>query len=1222
MRYLNKIIFLNSAHIPYAEVKLDGNVHFIGTQGVGKSTLLRALLFFYNADKSKLGIPPEKRGFDSFYFMYANSYIVYEVMRENGAYCVVLSKSQGRALFRFVDAPFDRNWFMDDKREVIPEWNRIRERIGQKCYVSAKIESYGMYRDIIFGNNRGLDVKYRKFAIVENAKYQNIPRTIQNVFLNSKLDADFIKDTIIRSMNDEDSFIDLQYYREQIREFEQEYRDVMLWFEKNKSGEVPVRKQAEKVMVSYRSLLYVRKRIEELRAELNFAEKRDMQYLPAIQEEIRKGDEEAARYSRLAGEEQDKHNKEREGLVAQIGVLAEKLKQVAVKRNEYAVMRIDEVKERVMREDLVRQDWERTKAMKDELTYIYNDIISKYEGLHEKLTNDFRSFENELREKVVGKQSEKHARLEELLQALRLEEEQVRGSFVEKFRVQETVLNQLHADRETCRRELLKLSYERPFGKEMDDCEEGLRQLRERDKELEGDILLQRQEIERLRQEGLLRRKELQLAGQEKISVVGKEQAEVKKQLASLDRMIEKWKGSFCEWLEQHKPDWPETIGKVVDAESVLYNSELNPRLSAGSDDSLFGIHLNVDVIDRTVSTPADLRKKREECESTLRDCMKRSTRLTDELAASIATEEKKYNKRIREITSGQQVLEAERVSLPSRMKQIQADLATLKTKEIEWKDLRSAEIESRMNEIARQLSEAEQERSKLDGEQKKQLKACQKKYEDGKKARQAELDLFTASVRKEISERKEELARQKTELVQAQAAELSGKGLDMSAIRQYDLKLETFQRELDYIREHRQQVFDYEKDKRDLLDRENEFRRKKKEEETKRDNLDLRFRQRWEKLLAKKKEQEETLVKCRKDLDALKRGLQMVEMFRKDETLSPPTSIELGEKTTRQSCEWLVNRLKSEIVDTMRKNDDFRKAVNQFKSNFSAKNTFNFKTELLTDQDHEDFAASLCEFIDYDMISDFQKRISERYTDIIRRISKEVGDLTRNESEIHGTIDDINKDFIERNFAGVIKEIALKPQPSSDKLMLLLLEIKKFNDDNQYNMGEVDLFSQASREAVNATAVRYLLAFMKLLLDEPSRNRLLLSDTFNLVFRVKENDNDTGWVEKIGNVGSDGTDILVKAMVNIMLINVFKEKASRKFGDFKLHCMMDEIGKLHPNNVKGILDFANSRNILLVNSSPTTYNVVDYKYTYLLSKDGKSNTLVVPLLTKKEETS
>lgn len=113
------------------------------------------------------------------------------------------------------------------------------------------------------------------------------------------------------------------------------------------------------------------------------------------------------------------------------------------------------------------------------------------------------------------------------------------------------------------------------------------------------------------------------------------------------------------------------------------------------------------------------------------------------------------------------------------------------------------------------------------------------------------------------------------------------------------------------------------------------------------------------------------------------------------------------------------------------------------------------------------------------------------------------------------------------------------------------------------------------------------------------------LSDTFRLQFRVKENDNDTGWVERINNVGSDGTDILVKAMVNIMLINVFKKKAARKSGDFIVHCMMDEIGRLHPNNIKGILQFANSRNIYLINSSPTSYNPYDYRYTYLLTKQG-----------------
>ena len=94
-----------------------------------------------------------------------------------------------------------------------------------------------------------------------------------------------------------------------------------------------------------------------------------------------------------------------------------------------------------------------------------------------------------------------------------------------------------------------------------------------------------------------------------------------------------------------------------------------------------------------------------------------------------------------------------------------------------------------------------------------------------------------------------------------------------------------------------------------------------------------------------------------------------------------------------------------------------------------------------------------------------------------------------------------------------------------------------------------------------------------------------------------------------------------MKAMVNILLLNVFKDNASKKFKDFKLHCMMDEIGRLHPTNVKGILRFANERNILLINGSPTSQNAMDYKYTYKLSKvqdreiNAKYNTKITRLV-------
>ncbi|MDA8214901.1 MAG: ATP-binding protein, partial [Nitrospiraceae bacterium] len=156
-------------------------------------------------------------------------------------------------------------------------------------------------------------------------------------------------------------------------------------------------------------------------------------------------------------------------------------------------------------------------------------------------------------------------------------------------------------------------------------------------------------------------------------------------------------------------------------------------------------------------------------------------------------------------------------------------------------------------------------------------------------------------------------------------------------------------------------------------------------------------------------------------------------------------------------------------------------------------------------------------------------------------------------------------------------------------------------------------------QEAKNKKAVELLKQLVKEISDFKEKE-ITLSDSFELQFRIVENDNDTNWVEKLSNVGSDGTDVLVKAMINIMLLNVFKEGASKRFRDFRLHCMMDEIGKLHPNNVKGILEFANSRNILLINSSPTTYNATDYRYTYLLAKNTENVTTIKRLVKKGAE--
>ncbi|MFT4762743.1 MAG: hypothetical protein ACI9LN_004731 [Saprospiraceae bacterium] len=285
---------------------------------------------------------------------------------------------------------------------------------------------------------------------------------------------------------------------------------------------------------------------------------------------------------------------------------------------------------------------------------------------------------------------------------------------------------------------------------------------------------------------------------------------------------------------------------------------------------------------------------------------------------------------------------------------------------------------------------------------------------------------------------------------------------------------------------------------------------------------------------------------------------------------------------------------------------NDLQKGINSFLGNFQEVNLFNFKTDLRTDADYLTFAEVLKEFVEEEKINQFEKWVNERFAHIIQQIGNETTDLISKEAEIEKIIKKINDDFVKKNFVQAIKGMEMRTQKSSNPVVKLLVKIKEFNDEHSMIFGETNLFTASDSGSQNQKAVELLKQLIKEL-ERHKNSVLTLSESFDLQFKIIENDNDSGWVEKLSLVGSEGTDVLVKAMINILLLNVFKESASKKFKDFKLHCMLDEIRRLHPNNVKGILRFANERNILLINGSPTSQNPTDYRYTYFLTKEQSS---------------
>ena len=1220
MRYLNKIIFLNSAHIPYAEVKLDGNVHFIGTQGVGKSTLLRALLFFYNADKLRLGIPKEKKSFDAFYFPYPNSYIVYEVMRENGAYCVLALKNQGRVMFRFIDAPFDSKWFIDERKLVYGEWSQIREQVGKKHDISSLVSSYEMYRDIIFGNNRRQELlPFRKYAIVESAKYQNIPRTIQNVFLNTKLDADFIKNTIIRSMSDEDNSIDLNFYREQIKEFEQEYKDVSLWTKKEKNGEVLIRRIADKVIDAYRTLLNNRRLIGEGRRELNYAERMAQELLPQYRLDIQESEAECNRVSRLIGEEQEKYGKERDKLSRELGVLDAQLKKTAAKRKHYEEIHIEDILQRVEQETIIEDERRRQEVMKAELEKSYQNVVDKYKALLDQLDMDLRAFRNSKTTLLNEHQAALMTQKEALMLEWRKAETETREVFQKKASAMDEIMLQLVQEETALKIQKANVAHENPFARKMETNEQEFAEFTARKFQVETEIKEVEQRIETLRQEA---EKELEIADlkyQASLDEPKKQKADVEAEIRKIQNLLEKSKGSFSEWLDQNRKGWQENIGKVVDEETILYNNVLNPQLVADSSSlssaSLYGVSINLAAVERKFRTPKELKEQLAEKEQLRADIIKLLNDLWNQHEEEQKNLKGKYQLQIRKLNELLHAKKAEMQLLPQTEKKLKMQSLELKNSLEKWRSQQLSELEDKQNALVDDKVKKEENKHQLELELQRKLKTLQAEHNRLVKQETQAFEGFANDIQTQIEEKQNQVDARRQELLKAQHDELHGKGMDTQALDAYNKRIAELDAELAFIRKNRDVVAVYRNDKIELFDQESSVRQERKNKAEALMTIEDKFRQRSERLKLQLSVAQEKLAEQQAALRKLEAGLNAVKNFRSDATLCPLGSSEIGEKITTKDCLAIVEELKRQIYEDGRTLDNFKKQSQQFLGMFSAHNTFHFNVSPVTEEEFIAFASNLCEFVDNDKISEYQKRISGRYTDIIFRISKEVGDLTRREGDIGKTINDINHDFEERNFAGVIREIALRPLKSNDQLMILLLRIRDFAEENLFNMGEMDLFATESRQDVSAKAVKYLLAFMKGLLDEPNRKQLQVADTFKLEFRIKENDNDTGWVEKIANVGSDGTDILVKAMVNIMLINVFKEKASKKSGDFKIHCMMDEIGKLHPNNVKGILDFANRRNILLVNSSPTTYNVEDYKYTYLLSKDNRANTKVTQLI-------
>ena len=1217
MRYLNRIIFINSAHIKYAEINLDGNVHFTGTQGVGKSTLLRAILFFYNADTGGLGIPKAKDSYTDYYFKNSNSYIIYEVVRAEGKFCVVSYKSQHKVCFRFFDGEYKSNYFVSANGNVPDSWEGIAQQLDSNkiFYTKRKIDEHKEYRDILYGNHDGKKNELKRYSLLESKEYQNIPKTIQNVFLNSKMEAEFIKQTIIMSLEN-DIRIDLNQHAHHLNGFETQLTDIRKFKTPTASTQatsisklqIAIKHlEREKIQLA-KELVWAFNKIQE--EEPDLTEKLEKQ---TISEDVYKG--------KLAKAFETFKNKEKK-IASEISVFEDKLKTSKSLTEEYEKKNIAQVIDRVSKRPSLEKEQKNLQDEKELLSTQFKELAQKFQALLEKLENQLNDFLN-------GKNADKNKINSEFL-TFKDETKKVSDKLIADIRtehkkeIDNARIDLDHKQQVTQNLKLIKegIKHKRYFEKEIEDAKALIAELQKTSFNLTSENGNNKREIETFEKQWGLDEKDLQKSFERDKEKLDEQIATAINGIKEIDSYIENHKSSLYGWLSEQYPDWENTIGKVIDV-NVLFNPSLSPKLS-GKSNNFYGVELDLNEINKTVKTVADYEKEKQELNEKILIIRKKISDLTEKVTKDKDNLKDKYQPKIRKkkeaIKENDYLLEQNQTKLSEvivKQNDFIKNAEIQKVKDIEKADLAIEEATFLELNAKKEVERVEEELGKL-------IKAKEKERDKKIETEGEKVNQLLINVEAEIKVEKEANQKRKGEINSQKEKELSQKGADTNRLTAIDKRLEVLGAELLFIDKNRETVSDYNKDKRDYFDKVQEFKNDKQilekqlEQEEKKHNLQKEAINKDLGIV------QEAIDLLNKRLGEIKEDNEAFENFNGSmcyNTIQEYFVNPVGDNKTEKRVKILIDEIKEIHHEKLHSRiDEMRKTTTDFLGKFSDENIFKFPKQLIDDKSFLDFALMLSDFIEEKKIERIEKEVNERFALIITTIGTQTNSLVSESGKIQTVINKINDDFIEKNFAGVIKKIELKIDKSKNEVVQLLIMIKEYNDENSFELGEANLFSSESQEKKNKDAIDLLKQFVKKISDL-KRDYISLSDSFELKFRIEENQNDTGWVEKLSNVGSDGTDVLVKAMVNIMLLNVFKEGASKRgFKDFQLHCMMDEIGKLHPNNVRGILKFAADRNILLINSSPIENDALAFKHIYELEKDGKSITKVKRILSQYSE--
>ncbi len=1208
MNQLKEVTFINAATLPYAQIDVGGNTLFSGGNGAGKTTILRSILYFYGAQRSEhLGISKKKKRFEEYYFASINSYIVYKFENEDSTVLAIMYKAGGlRVKYRFAierNAQETKELFFEDNTALEPKelWSRLLEK---EYELSPILNSPKEYKSVLYGQDR----KLQQFAFFNaNSEYEQISKTLSNVFINSKLDSGSIKKSLVSSISGFEP-IDLNQMRRNISDFRVKYDDISS-FEKNS---VHIHEAVATLGLYEEQSSALQLTAASLGSNASVAENE----LEALKEQTLVFRDELAALTEAHKIKESRYREEHDEALKEQGALERTIKEARAKEKEYEELKI--------KEKLVL--WEKKPLLDDELLTLESQL--------EKLLDSQGSLSerfNAMRERELKSFHDKEQRLKTDITTLielytadksALMQEQ-QDAYSEHRTKSDTRLSHLNEGLSTAKEEALHaLSQERiiqnkSFDKEKienakNEVHKAVRAFEEEKSRLQ---LLQSQ-AERVAEQ-------IYSAEQSKGHTLQNLMHEHEKQTHALRAEIDELHrrknlnaASLLGFMRENAFEEAATLSALLKDE-VLYSQALRPSLEEGNG-TLLGLKIDTSSLDTSAYEESAVALSLHACEERLKKMNAQYTFKQEEVENetrnainALRREQGRINTLIDEHLRQLPKLEKSSLTLAEELQSLQ-NLAA-KRKDQELLDARADK--ERKEKGYQQLKE---EYEKINAGLQSELQGIKAAYAKREEELEATKVASLGVKQDELVKIKSELDKNLDQIKSEEDETLVKGGVDPSLLKKYQEEIRIKEDELAKISSIGELVSEYRIDQKRIFVRLNEqvasleslsetiktraedfealqelYETKKSEIEKQRDQLVSKVN---------------TLQKDLKEYLAFKESALYTELSSLIENSDQPKS--------EESLSDMINRLRDLGFEHASSKDKLRKNLNRAFSSISLHNIFNLYAPS-SDNDKAILASAngLKTFVLENKIETYKEQVAKEFTLTLRHLSSEISELLKAEGDISKTVLRINKTLQDLQGIKVIHGIELRYKESDNLMLNVLKAIGDLVEANPYG-NEINLFSAEINEHFNQKALKHL-DELALRLSEDKSDMLTLDESFVLEFRAIENGNDTGFVPSLDGIGSNGTDVMVKAMVNIAMLSLARKQSSKQDAEVYFHCILDEVGILSPAYLKELIAYANNKKIRFVNGAPDEKLVSTYKRLYMLSTNAKHQTLVRKLVSQ-----